>query len=254
MRLYTSELVKKYKSRTVVSHVSIDVKQGEIVGLLGPNGAGKTTTFNLIAGFYKPDSGKVILDGEDITGLRSFKICEKGIGRTYQVIKLFGGMSVLENVLVGMHSRMKYGFWANVLRTKKSAAEEKAAHEKAMDLLKLMGLDTYASLPASSLAYGQQRRLEIARALASDPKLLLLDEPAAGMNSTEKMELNERIRQIIDMGITVLIVEHDMAMVMNIADKIFVLNSGSLLAEGTSEEISSNEAVIEAYLGRGDDE
>ena len=252
--LKVENLCLSFEGLKAVNDVTMHIEKGKVTALIGPNGAGKTTTFNLIAGFYKPDSGKVILDGEDITGLRSFKICEKGIGRTYQVIKLFGGMSVLENVLVGMHSRMKYGFWANVLRTKKSAAEEKAAHEKAMDLLKLMGLDTYASLPASSLAYGQQRRLEIARALASDPKLLLLDEPAAGMNSTEKMELNERIRQIIDMGITVLIVEHDMAMVMNIADKIFVLNSGSLLAEGTSEEISSNEAVIEAYLGRGDDE
>ena len=168
------------------------------------------------------------------------------------MIKLFGGMSVLDNVLVGMHSRLKSGFWHNVFRTKKCREEEKAAHEKAHALLKLMGLEEFAALPAASLAYGQQRRLEIARALASDPKLLLLDEPAAGMNSTEKFELNGRIRDIIQMGVTVLIVEHDMAMVMNIADKIFVLNSGKLLAEGTGDEISNNEAVIEAYLGRGD--
>lgn len=252
--LKVENLCLSFEGLKAVNDVTMHIEKGKVTALIGPNGAGKTTTFNLIAGFYKPDSGKVILDGEDITGLRTFKICEKGIGRTYQVIKLFRGMSVLENVLVGMHSRMKHGFWANVLRTKKSVAEEKAAHERAMDLLELMGLEAYATLPASSLAYGQQRRLEIARALASDPKLLLLDEPAAGMNSTEKFELNDRIRQIIAMGITVLIVEHDMAMVMNIADKIFVLNSGSLLAEGTSEEISNNEAVIEAYLGRGDDE
>lgn len=252
--LKIEHLCLSFDGLKAVNDVSLEVEQGTVTALIGPNGAGKTTLFNLIAGFYKPDSGKVFLDGEDITGLRSYKICEKGIGRTYQVIKLFGGMSVLDNVLVGMHSRMKSGFWSSVFRTRKSILEEKAAHEKAMDLLKLMGLDTYASLPASSLAYGQQRRLEIARALASDPKLLLLDEPAAGMNSTEKFELNDRIRQIIAMGITVLIVEHDMAMVMNIADKIFVLTSGQLLAEGTSEEISNNEAVIEAYLGRGDDE
>ena len=251
--LKVENLCLSFEGLKAVNDVTLHVEKGSVTALIGPNGAGKTTTFNLIAGFYKPDSGKVILDGEDITGLRSFKICEKGIGRTYQVIKLFGGMSVLDNILVGMHSRMKHGFWANVFRTKKSVMEEKAAHQKAMDLLKLMGLEDYALLPASSLAYGQQRRLEIARALASEPKLLLLDEPAAGMNSTEKFELNDRIRQIIAMGVTVLIVEHDMAMVMSIADKIFVLNSGSLLAEGTSEEISSNEAVIEAYLGRGDD-
>jgi len=252
--LKVENLCLSFEGLKAVNDVTLHVEKGTVTALIGPNGAGKTTTFNLVAGFYKPDSGKVYLDGEDITGLRPYKICEKGIGRTYQVIKLFGGMSVLDNVLVGMHTRMKHGFWSNVFRTKKSAAEEKAAHAKAMDLLKLMGLDAYASLPASSLAYGQQRRLEIARALASDPKLLLLDEPAAGMNSTEKFELNERIRQIIAMGITVLIVEHDMAMVMNIADKIFVLNSGKLLAEGTSEEVSNNEEVIEAYLGRGDDE
>ena len=252
--LKVEHLCLSFEGLKAVNDVSLHVEKGTVTALIGPNGAGKTTTFNLVAGFYKPDSGKIILDGEDITGLRSYKVCEKGIGRTYQVIKLFGGMSVLDNVLVGMHSRLKSSFWSSVFRTRKSAAEEKAAHEKAMDLLKLMGLEMYASLPASSLAYGQQRRLEIARALASDPKLLLLDEPAAGMNSTEKFELNDRIRQIIAMGVTVLIVEHDMAMVMNIADKIFVLNSGQLLAEGTSEEISSNEAVIEAYLGRGDDE
>jgi len=243
-----------FEGLKAVNDVSIEVKPGSVTALIGPNGAGKTTLFNLIAGVYKPESGHIYLDGEEITGMRTFHICEKGIARTYQVIKLFGGMTVLENVLVGMHSQLKSGFWASVFRTKKCREEEKRAHEKAHELLKLMGLDELAKYPAASLAYGQQRRLEIARALASDPKLLLLDEPAAGMNSTEKFELNDRIRQIIAMGVTVLIVEHDMAMVMNIADRIFVLTSGQLLAEGTSEEISNNEAVIEAYLGRGDDE
>jgi len=243
-----------FEGLKAVNDVSIEVKPGSVTALIGPNGAGKTTLFNLIAGVYKPESGHIYLDGEEITGMRTFHICEKGIARTYQVIKLFGGMTVLENVLVGMHSQLKSGFWASVFRTKTCREEEKRAHEKAHELLKLMGLDELAKYPAASLAYGQQRRLEIARALASDPKLLLLDEPAAGMNSTEKFELNDRIRQIIAMGVTVLIVEHDMAMVMNIADRIFVLTSGQLLAEGTSEEISNNEAVIEAYLGRGDDE
>ena len=241
-----------FEGLKAVNNVSIEVEAGSVTALIGPNGAGKTTLFNLIAGVYKPESGHIYLDGEEITGLRTFQICEKGIARTYQVIKLFGGMTVLENVLVGMHSQLKSGFWQGVFRTKKCREEEKRAYEKAHQLLQLMGLDELAKYPASSLAYGQQRRLEIARALASNPKLLLLDEPAAGMNSTEKFQLNERIREIIKMGVTVLIVEHDMNMVMSIADKIYVINSGMNLAEGNSEEIANNPDVIEAYLGRGD--
>lgn len=241
-----------FEGLKAVNNVSIEVETGSVTALIGPNGAGKTTLFNLIAGVYKPESGHIYLDGEEITGMRTFQICGKGIARTYQVIKLFGGMTVLENVLVGMHSQLKSGFWQGVFRTKKCREEEKRAYEKAHQLLQLMGLDELAKYPASSLAYGQQRRLEIARALASNPKLLLLDEPAAGMNSTEKFQLNERIREIIKMGVTVLIVEHDMNMVMSIADKIYVINSGMNLAEGNSEEIANNPDVIEAYLGRGD--
>jgi branched-chain amino acid transport system ATP-binding protein len=241
-----------FEGLKAVNNVSIEVETGSVTALIGPNGAGKTTLFNLIAGVYKPESGHIYLDGEEITGLRTFQICGKGIARTYQVIKLFGGMTVLENVLVGMHSQLKSGFWQGVFRTKKCREEEKRANEKAHQLLQLMGLDELAKYPAASLAYGQQRRLEIARALASDPKLLLLDEPAAGMNSTEKFQLNERIREIVKMGVTVLIVEHDMNMVMSIADKIYVINSGMNLAEGNSEEIANNPDVIEAYLGRGD--
>lgn len=241
-----------FEGLKAVNDVSLHVEKGSVTALIGPNGAGKTTLFNLIAGVYTPESGHIYLDGEEITGMRCFRICEKGIARTFQVIKLFGGMTVLENVLVGMHSRLKAGFWQGIFRTKKVRQEEKAAKEKAYALLQLMGLDAFANYPAASLAYGQQRRLEIARALASDPKLLLLDEPAAGMNSTEKFELNDRIRKIIQMGITVLIVEHDMNMVMNIADKIYVINSGKNLAEGNSEEIANNPDVIEAYLGKGD--
>ena len=241
-----------FEGLKAVNDVSLHVEKGSVTALIGPNGAGKTTLFNLIAGVYTPESGHIYLDGEEITGMRCFRICEKGIARTFQVIKLFGGMTVLENVLVGMHSRLKAGFWQGIFRTKKVRQEEKAAKEKAYALLQLMGLDAFANYPAASLAYGQQRRLEIARALASDPKLLLLDEPAAGMNSTEKFELNDRIRKIIQMGITVLIVEHDMNMVMNIADKIYVINSGKNLAEGNSDEIANNPDVIEAYLGKGD--
>ena len=235
-----------------VNDVSLQVEKGSVTALIGPNGAGKTTLFNIIAGVYTPKSGHIYLEDKEITGKKTFEICKAGIARTYQVIKLFSGMTVLENVLVGMHSRLKAGFWQGIFRTKKTRAEEKAALEKAHQLLELVGLERFANFPAGSLAYGQQRLLEIARALASDPKLLLLDEPAAGMNSTEKMELNERIRAMIKMGVTVLIVEHDMAMVMSIADKIYVINSGKYLAEGTAEEIANNKDVIEAYLGRGD--
>ena len=235
-----------------VDDVCLHVEKGSVTALIGPNGAGKTTLFNIIAGVYTPKSGEIYLEDQKITGKKTFEICGEGIARTYQVIKLFSGMTVLENVLVGMHSRLRANFWQGVFRTKKTREEEKAALEKAHGLLRLVGLDEYAQFPAGSLAYGQQRLLEIARALASDPKLLLLDEPAAGMNTKEKGDLNDRIRAITKMGVTVLIVEHDMGMVMSIADKIYVINSGKNLAEGTSEEVANNQAVIEAYLGRGD--
>lgn len=235
-----------------VNDVSLHVEKNSVTALIGPNGAGKTTLFNIIAGVYTPKSGKIILDGKEITGQKTFEICNSGVARTYQVIKLFSGMTVLDNVLVGMHSQLKANFWKGIIRTKKVREEEFAALAKARELLKLVGLEKYEKLPANSLAYGQQRLLEIARALASNPKLLLLDEPAAGMNTKEKFDLNERIRKITQMGITVLIVEHDMAMVMSIADKIYVINSGKNLAEGTGDEIANNEDVIEAYLGRGE--
>ena len=250
--LTVEHLCLDFDGLKAVNDVSLHVEKGSVTALIGPNGAGKTTLFNLIAGVYKPLSGKILLDGKDITGMKTYQVCNEGVARTYQVIKLFSGMTALDNVLVGMHTQLKAGFWQGIFRTKKVREEEKAAQEKAYELLKLVGLERYAQFPAGSLAYGQQRLLEIARALASNPKLLLLDEPAAGMNTTEKFELNERIRAITKMGVTVLIVEHDMAMVMSIADKIYVISSGKNLAEGTGEEIANNQAVIEAYLGRGD--
>ena len=250
--LKVEHLTLRFEGLVATNDVSIEIEDNKVTALIGPNGAGKTTLFNQIAGVYAPESGHIYLDGEDITGLKTYQICEKGISRTYQVIKLFSGMSVLENVLVGMHSRLKRGFWQDVLHFKKTRQSEKEAIAKAHELLGLVGLDAYAQYPAGALAYGQQRLVEIARALASEPKLLLLDEPAAGMNSQEKMALNEMIKEIIRRGVTVLLVEHDMSMVMNIADKIYVLNSGKNLAEGTPEEVANNPAVIEAYLGKGD--
>ena len=250
--LKVEHLCLDFDGLKAVNDVSLTVEKGTVTALIGPNGAGKTTLFNLIAGVYTPKSGNVYLEGKKITGMKPYEACREGIARTYQVIKLFSGMSVLDNVLVGMHSRLKSGFWQGVFKTKRVREEEKAALKKAHELLELVGLDRYAAFPAGSLAYGQQRLLEIARALASEPRLLLLDEPAAGMNSTEKMELNERIRTMIKMGVTVLIVEHDMAMVMSIADKIYVISSGMNLADGTAEEIANNQDVIEPYLGRGD--
>lgn len=250
--LKVDHLTLRFEGLIATNDVSMEIEDHKVTALIGPNGAGKTTLFNQIAGVYKPESGKIYLDGEDITGLKPYQICEKGITRTYQVIKLFSGMSVLDNVMVGMHSKLKRNFWQDVFHSKKMRVTEKAALEKAHALLNLVGLEKYASYPAGALAYGQQRLVEIARAMASDPKLLLLDEPAAGMNSQEKMELNEKIKAIIEMGTTVLLVEHDMSMVMNIADKIYVLNSGRNLADGTPSEIAANPAVIEAYLGRGE--
>lgn len=250
--LNVEHLCLDFDGLKAVNDVSLHVEKGSVTALIGPNGAGKTTLFNLIAGVYTPMSGKIILDGNDITGMKTYHICQQGVARTYQVIKLFGGMTVLDNVLVGMHTQLQAGFWQGIFKNKKTRQEEKDALKKAHELLELVGLEKYAKFPAGSLAYGQQRLLEIARALASNPKLLLLDEPAAGMNTTEKFELNERIRSIIKMGVTVLIVEHDMAMVMSIADKIYVINSGKNLAEGTCEEVANNQDVIEAYLGRGD--
>ena len=242
-----------FEGLKAVNDVSLEIEDGKVTALIGPNGAGKTTLFNIIAGVYKPDSGKILFDGEDISGLKPYDICKKGITRTYQVIKLFSGMSVLDNVLVGMHTKlMGSGLIGDVFKTKKQRVQEKAAKEKARECLRLVGLSEYESYPSSGLAYGQQRLLEIARAMAYSPKLILLDEPAAGMNSAEKEVLNERIREIVKLGTTVLIVEHDMSMVMSIADKIYVINSGKNLAEGKPEEIVNNPAVIEAYLGSGD--
>lgn len=249
MLLEIDNLCLSFGGLKATNDVTMHMEGGKINGIIGPNGAGKTTFFNQISGVYKPDSGTIKFDGKRIDGLKPYQINQAGIARTYQVINLFKKMTVIENVMVGMHPRLKSGFFASTLHTKKQREEEKAIREKAMELLKFVGLENYANEQAGALSYGQQRLLEIVRGLASDPKLILLDEPAAGMNSTEKVELNYLLHKILERGVTILIVEHDMKLMMGVCDRIFVLNYGKKLAEGTPEEIQKNPEVIAAYLG-----
>lgn len=252
MLLKIDNLCLSFGGLKATNDVTIYLEEGKISGLIGPNGAGKTTFFNLISGVYKPDSGTIIFDGKRIDGLSPYQINSAGISRTYQVINLFKKMTVLENVMVGMHPRLKSSVLESLLHTKKERAEEQASKERAYELLDFVGLKEYALDEAGSLPYGQQRLLEIVRGLASNPRLILLDEPAAGMNSKEKEDLNVLLRKIIATGVTILIVEHDMKLVMDVTDHIFVLNYGKKLAEGTPDEIQKNPEVVAAYLG-GDD-
>jgi len=247
--LETRKVTINFGGLVAVNEVSIKVQPNKITALIGPNGAGKTTLFNCISGVYKPVSGEVLLDGQHLEGKRGFQINAAGIARTYQVINLFWKMSVLENVLVGMNSRLEASFWDSLFNTKKKRMEEARILKRAHELLDFVGLDEYADAPAASLSYGKQRLLEIVRGLASEPKVILLDEPAAGMNTTEKAELDVLLKKIIDMGVTILIVEHDMKLIMNVSDYIYVLCNGMLLAEGVPEEIQQNPDVIAAYLG-----
>lgn len=232
-----------------LDRVSMTVDKGEIFGLIGPNGVGKTTLFNLITGIYRPTSGEVWFEGRSIGGLRPYRIATVGIGRTFQNIRLFKKLSVLDNVRVGMHSVSRAGFISAMLYTPWAVKRERVTREKSMALLELVGLEDKAIELAGSLPYGEQRCLEIARAMALDPSLLLLDEPAAGMNATEKEELLELIRRIRELGVTVLLVEHDMNVVMNICDRIAVLDYGRKIAEGAPEQIKNDPRVIESYLG-----
>lgn len=225
----------RFGGLTAVNNVSLTIEKGVICGLIGPNGAGKTTFFNIISGVYKPTEGKVIFNGKDITGMFPHKINDLGISRTYQSINLFHTMTVADNVMVGMHNRLKSGLIDSALHLKKQRAEEIAARKKVDELLDFVGILDKRDQIAGSLPYGDQRLVEITRALASEPKLLLLDEPAAGMNTKEKQDLSELIKKIRDTGVTILLVEHDMKLVMGITDYIYVLNYGQKLLKGIQQ-------------------
>lgn len=233
-----------------VDDFSITIEKGQLYGLIGPNGAGKTTIFNLLTGVYKPDGGRILLDGKDITGHKAIQINQAGIARTFQNIRLFKELSVLDNVKVGLHNHHKYSTLSGILRLPSYYKVEKEMDERAMELLKVFDLDKEFDYKASNLPYGKQRKLEIARALATEPKLLLLDEPAAGMNPNETAELMKTIRFVrAHFDMTVLLIEHDMKLVSGICERLTVLNFGHMLAEGPTSEVLSNPEVIKAYLG-----
>jgi branched-chain amino acid transport system ATP-binding protein len=242
---------KHFGGVTALERVSLCIRPGEIYGLIGPNGAGKTTLFNCITGLYTPEAGRVLLAGEPVERLKAHQVTAQGVARTFQNIRLFANMTALENVMVGRHVRTRAGVWAAVSRSAAARAEETAIARRAHELLDYVGIGAHARALATHLSYGDQRRLEIARALATDPRLLALDEPAAGMNESETARLKTLLHAIRRDGVTVLIIEHDMKLMMDVCDRIAVLNFGKKIAEGAPAEIRCHPEVIAAYLGAG---
>ena len=249
--LEVSNLGIAFGGLQAVAQLDLSIEKGHLYGLIGPNGAGKTTVFNMLTGVYKPTEGNIVLDGKDITGRNPELISKAGVARTFQNIRLFKDLSVIDNIKVGLHESMKYNLGSSLIRLPNYWKEEKRCTERAFELLDIFHMADLADAQAGSLPYGAQRRLEIMRALATSPKLLLLDEPAAGMNPSETAELTETIRRIRDeFNIAVLLIEHDMSLVMGICEGIAVLNFGRIIAKGTPDEIRNNPQVIEAYLGK----
>ena len=242
---------KSFKGLQAVKEFSAQHEEGKIYGLIGTNGAGKTTVINMLSGVLPPTTGQIIYEGEDITGWKPDRVAKSGILRTYQNLRLFGKMTALENTVIGAQMHRQYSFLDGLVHTKKFSVSEEQYYEKAHHMLKVMEIDSYASARADSLPYGSQRRLEIARILAADPKLILLDEPAAGMNPQESAELVKTIRNVQkEFGLTVLLIEHDMKVIMNLCEYIYVMASGEIIASGTPDEIRNDPKVIAAYLGR----
>ena len=252
--LKLSNVSKSFGGLSVLQDVSFKVPEGQVFGLIGPNGAGKTTVFNLITGLLAPDGGAIDFSGNSLVGVKPHQITRLGLGRTFQNIRIFKEMTLIENVVVGMHAHLSYGVPGWLFSLPGFRAQERQARERAHELLVWVGLDAKAHATADNLSYGDQRKLELARALATQPKLLLLDEPVAGMNSAEKLALMGVITEIARRGFTVFMIEHDMRFVMGLCERIAVLNFGKIIAEGTPEQIKNNPDVIEAYLGRDDDD